>query len=363
MRYEKFPKQYPSMVHHIICSSKEQLTPLDHCLSEDLSDEMRNSCIQLHEYVEHLLSDMYDAPEEYGFPVHVLEDFVGSSTVNGMKQKYPSKTKTILSHTRNSVDRYMFTLSLLAYEGTLENDTLVVPKEVYAAIDKKVNTSTSPISLEQRLTALERTGLIETEQGFVCKSYPQMFLSLCTLSQKTKGKSSGFPYFLYSKLDFRNITSNYKPVPSDYFSPLSEDRKYLAYKIHDLLIKAGCKPKISTFFKVEYKYKGKQVIQLDTAESTLRVRITDAYAWEEHDEINEKLKMLPIEDQKEALRHVWRCTACSTSHLGMFVTILGHKCRVCGGGQIAFNWEDPVEKEISLMEKLWNMRLELVDNQ
>jgi len=96
-------------------------------------------------------------------------------------------------------------------------------------------------------------------------------------------------------------------------------------------------------------------------ESMLDVRIIGTYNWDDHTLINSRLERESPEFQKQALRHVWRCNACATTHLGMFVTVLGKRQRVCGGGQIGFRWYNPADDELEYIKKLIQLRIEIID--
>ncbi|MDR0324674.1 MAG: hypothetical protein LBI19_01090 [Oscillospiraceae bacterium] len=99
----------------------------------------------------------------------------------------------------------------------------------------------------------------------------------------------------------------------------------------------------------------------DDGEHMLDIRIVSAYNQDDPALINSRLEKEPPEFQKQALRHVWRCNACSTSHLGAFVTVLGKRQRVCGGGLIGFRWRDPDDEGLEMLKRLIAFRCEIID--
>lgn len=360
MNFSKELTSFPSTVHRIIYSNAREVIPLELSLIDINDPSLRTSCGAFHQFIMDMLSDMYEFPEEYFFPVLELENFLGGSKVNGMKQKYPSKTKNILSRTVNVVNRYMVLLCKIAFMGTNYNDRLEVPQESFSSIENVVNSLTSPISLEKRLHALARIGLIQTDAGFISTRHPNMFPAMCALAQKTNGKTSGFGFYNFTKVDFRNITKNYKPKFSDYFLPLADAKHKIAYQLHDVAAEYGCRPTVSTYLKVDYKYKGTHVMCIDSSDSNLQIRLTGAYGWDDKALINHRLEKEPLEFQKEVLRHIWRCNACSTSHLGQFVEVLGKRQRVCGGGQIGFLWRNPSYEDIDIIRHVIELRCEII---
>ena len=222
----------PSAVHKCIYSSARGITPLERSLSFVADSEMRSSCTAFHRFLIDMLSDMYDHPEAYDLPVGELEKFCDGKKINGMKQKYPSKTKTVLSHTRNSVHVYMMLLCMLARGEASER------------IEKFVNAGRSPISLEKRLEAIERVGYTAR--------FSEMSKAMQALAKKCD-KFSGFDFFAFCNAEFRNIDKKYKPTYEDYFNPLISAQRKHAESLHKFAINNKLTPAISTFWKAEYK--------------------------------------------------------------------------------------------------------------
>ena len=354
---------FPSGVHRCIYAAARGITPLDRSLASVEDPGMRASCEEFHGFFMDFLSDMYDHPEAYGLPVMALENFCNGKTVNGMKQKFPSKTKSILSQTRNSVNGYMVLLYMMGRLGVLSGDILSLSPDDLKEADKRTNTSVSPIPLAVRLRALARVGLLQEGGGFVSKRHPGMFPAMCALAKKAK-KQSGFDYFAFKNAEFRNIGANYKPTYEDYFHPLIESQLKQANTLHEYAIKMGLKPTVSTFWKVEYKYKGAQVMCIGTEgdhERKLDIRLVGTYNWDDPGLINDRLIKESPEFQKYAVRHVLRCDACSTAHLGRFVTVLGKRQRVCGGGLIGFRWNNPDDGDVEAIKQFIRLRMEIIE--
>ncbi|MDR0294225.1 MAG: hypothetical protein LBH95_08760 [Oscillospiraceae bacterium] len=354
---------FPSAVHSQVYAHARGLTPLERSLSAASGPDMRASCAACHGFMTGMLSDMYDNPEEYALPVMALEEFCGGVTVNGMKRRSPSKTKDILSQTRNVVHGYIALLCMLGKAGVLDGDTLGVSESDLAVMDQQVSTARSPISLAKRLKALSRVGLTSDSGQFISTRYPGMFPAICALAKKCE-KLSGFAFFAFGNADFRPLGAKYKPTYEDYYAPLISEQREQAESLHDFALQNNMSPAIGTFWKVDYKYKGAQVMcvgSMGDCERLLDVRIIGAYNWDDPALINGRLEREPREFQKQALRHIWRCDACSTSHLGMFVTVLGKRQRVCGGGMIAFRWRNPAGGDLEILKRLIQMRCEIID--
>ena len=356
--------EFPSAVHRCIYSEARGLTPIERSLGGVADPEMRESCAQYHAFLVDMLSDMYENADEYALPVMALEKFLDGKKINGMKQKFPSKTKAILSQTRNAVGGYVILLYLLGNFGELQGGVLSVSAENAAAIKKRVNAPTSPIPLDVRLKALARVGLESDGYCFSSARYPKMFAAMCALAKKA-AKTSGFDYFAFTNAEFRNIDIKYKPTYIDYFNPLTARQREHAEILHNYAIGNKLNCMINTFWKVDYKYKGTQVMCIGAEgdrERLLDIRVLGAYNWEDHALINNRLAGEPPEFQRHALRHIWGCDACSTSHLGRFVTILGKRRRVCGGGLIGFRWRNPDAADLEYIKRLIDFRCEIIED-
>ncbi len=353
---------FPSMVHRTIYSAARGIYPLNKSLEVLEDASLQASAAAYHGFVMALLSDMYDHPEAYHLPVLMLENFCAGKTVNAVKQKYPSKMKAILAQTRNSVHGYVALISHLGRLGKRTGDTLIVSPEDMQAIAKQVNTSTSPIALDKRLDALRRVGLECEGNVLTAVQYPGMLPALCALAAKAM-PMSGFNFFAFSTVDFRCLRPKYKPAPVDYFRPLISAQRAQAEALHAFAVANGLTPTINTYWKVDYKYKGAQVMCIGSEgdhERLLDVRIIGTYHWNDSALINSRLAQQPQEFQRQVLRHIWRCDACATTHLGMFVWVLGKKQRVCGGGVIGFRFRNPNTEDIAVMKQLICMRCQII---
>lgn len=354
---------FPSTVHKNIYYIGRGIVPIKRSTEYIDMPDLYASCEEFHAFVIEMLSDMYDNPEEYHMPVMELENFCGNKKINGMKQKYPAKTKKILAITRNSVISYIKLLCLLGMHGSINGDELIVSISDMTQIEKNVSSSISPISLDDRFKALSRLGLLYNNESLVSKKYPNMFDAMHALATKVD-KLSGFDFFSFSTLDFRNLKESHKPTHIDYYDTLISSQRDQAYHLHDYALQWKLIPSINTFNKVDYKYKGLQVMCISSQgdhERMLDVRITCAYRWDNQDLINKRLEKESQEFQKQALRHVWRCDACATTHLGMFVTVLGKRQRVCGAGLIGFRWQNPKTDELELLKRIIQLRCEVID--
>ena len=357
-------RDFPSTVHRGVYAFARGITPLEYSLAVVTDCNMRESCTDYHNFIVDTLSDMYDNTEAYYLPVGQLEKFLCGKKLNGMKQKFPSKTKAMLSQERNTTHGYILLFYMLGKTGIMNGNSLIISDEDMELISKNVNTPTSPISLEKRLKALARMGFLRTDSGFVSTRYPNMFPAMCAFAKRA-AKPSGFDFFLFSICEFRNIYKKHRPSWEDYFRPLATDQREMAYRLHDFAVKNKMKPVISTYWKVDYKYKGTQVMCIGSEgdrERLLDVRIVGAYNWENHALINDRLAKESPELQKLVLRHIWRCDACATSHLGMHIKVLGKRQRVCGGGQIGFRWRNPAADDFEALRKLIQLRCDFIDN-
>ncbi len=352
--------EFPSTVHRNIYSAARQLTPLNRSLGSMEEGELKDSCKAYHAFMLDMLSDMYENPEAYGLPVHMLEDFLGGRKLNGVKRKEPAKTEKIRSQTYNAVNGYQVLLCMLGRNGRLQGNRLEVSPDAMNNIEKRTSTSISPIPLAARLNALVRVGLKREGGSFVSDRYPNMFAGMCALANSCENMNS-FGYFAFQNLEFRNIGSKYRPTYEDYINPFTAERRAIAGEIDDCARKRKAKPACNTFWKVDYKYKGGQAMCLENAHGDLIIRVTGTYGWDDPKLINGRLEQESLEFQRYILRHLWGCTGCSTSHLGAFAWVLGHKRRVCMGGGIGFRWTNPGSEDVDAITRCLEIRCRIID--
>jgi hypothetical protein len=196
--------------------------------------------------------------------------------------------------------------------------------------------------------------------GFVSVRHPNMFMGMCALANSSE-KMNSFGYFAFQNLELRNIRSKYKPIYEDYVHPLISGRRSVADEIDACARNIKLKPACNTFWKVDYKYAGAQVMCLENDHGDLIIRITATYSWDDPALINNRLGGESSEFQRYILRHLWGCTGCSTSHLGVFVIVLGHKRRVCMGGGIGFRWTNPTHEDVDAIRKCLEFRCGIID--
>lgn len=357
---------FPSAVHSLIYFTARGIIPLEQSLADIADSDMRVSCMAFHGFVMAMLADMYDNPVEYHLPVMLLEDFCEGRKINGLKQKYPSKAKNVIARTRNAVNNYIELLYKLGTYGETSGETLVFSSEALDKYDKTLKGSVRSICVADMFKAMARVGITVRENEVTSKEYPTMFPALCALSRLAR-TNSGFDFFAFRTLDFRNLNGRHKPAYKDYFRPLTEMQKKQAYALQDFAASRKMKPTISTFWKVDYKYKGSQVMcigsEWNLGEMALDIRVMGTYHWDDPSLINDRLAQESPDFQKNILRHILRCTACSTTHLGMFVTVLGKKQRVCGGGAIAFRWKNPDDEDMAVIKRVIELRCGIIDEQ
>ena len=352
--------EFPSTVHRNIYSAARQLTPLGRSLGTIENGALKASCEMYHAFMLDMLSDMYENPEAYGLPVMLLEDFLNGRKLNGVKRKQPAKTEKIRSQTHNAVNGYQVLLCMLGRNGEPHDNKIQLPPGTLDAVAKRTSSSSSPIPLKTRLNALTRAGLVQEGDSFISTRYPDMFAGMCALAAASEEMNS-FGYFAFQNLEFRSIGLKYKPTYEDYTNPLIAERRMIADEIDAYARKLKAKPACNTFWKVDYKYKGVQVMCLEAERGDLGIRITGTYGWDDPALINRLLEQESPELQRYLLRHLWGCTGCSTSHLGVFVTVLGHKRRVCMGGGIGFRWINPIHEDMASIRKCLEVRCRIID--
>ncbi len=352
---------FPSAVHRDIYCAARYMTPLSRSLPAVLDSALRESCAAYHGFLEAMLSDMYDHPEAYHLPVMALENHLGGMKLNGVRRRFPKETESVLSQTRNAVFGYQKLLYVLGQKGVVSGETLTLSPDARADIAKAVKTSVSPIPLDKRLTALSRVGLAERDGVVVSERHPGIFSAMAALAgahQTKPGMCGGFGFFAFQNAEFRNIVKPYKPAPEDYLHPLVPERKARAEDLHAWASENKLRPDISTFWKVNYKYKGNQTMCVESQDGVLRVRVVISYG--ESDALDQRLALEPAETQKHALRHLQRCTLCNPKCGGPYVTLLGRRSRRCGG-VLGFQWINPDKDDLEMIKQFAGYRIDMTD--
>lgn len=375
MQFEKTFTEFPDCVHRLIYLTALRQTPLENSLSntEGIGDDLLESCKQYHQFIMDLLSRMYQDPDSFGMNPGKYEAFMGGKKENAMKRKMPEKTNAIRSETYNCVASYFRLLNRFAQYSALEKQSLLLSMGSYQDIlthydseyNKKIKNTEKLIPYQIRLNGLKQAGLeihIQ-EDGSVRVTndlYPKMFQAMHQLSHSGWGKKPyGEHNFLYT--DFRQIW-NEKHIPcyEDFMRILPDAQKAVMDQIRSNALAAGLKEACKTFWKVDYLYKGKHVMCIDSETDWMgekgprcnngRVKINGG---------NTEHYLDNIRNEGEAfidyfMKHLSYCVACSTSHIGRLCDIFGRKVRICCEPHTRIM--NPAVKDLSYISKLIEIR-------
>lgn len=368
---------FPSRVHRIIYITALRQTPLSLSLADTggMEPSLIESCNAYYAYIQSMLSDMYENADSWHLGAGVLDKFLNGKKENAMKQKQPARTLVLRSETYNSVPHYFRFLFTLGQLGNVENQCLMVPAEAYKKIRtvydrefaQKPTGTQKNIAYSDRLKAFQRAGLYVTEQTdgsakVTCVPYPTMFQAMCVLAKSAAHvKTFGEHNFMFC--DFRQIERSYNPCYEDVVSPLSDDQRAVADAIHQMALAMKLRVSCTTYWKVNYHYKGKHVMCLDTddfnGEKTglchnVRFRINGS-----HDD--RYLEMITGEGdafKQYLMKHLNYCTACSTSHLGWFKEMWGRKVRLCC--EPHFRIINPKNTDLKYIRKFIELRMDMI---
>ncbi len=365
-QYKALEKVYIDMI---------QLTPLSVSLknTEKEDQNLISSCKEFYRFKKSMLEDMYENWEVYGLPTGELERYLNGRKVNGVKQSGKSEYKKVcklLSDAYNADQSYSNFLYDIALNGVYQEGKLYIEKEVFKQIQmiydgqlsKKKNLINMVIPYDTRLKAFERNGLtlhVHDDNIIISsETYPNMLLAMSQLA-KSGNKVKTFGRFNFDNCEFRQIFKPYSPCYEDVVRTLLDERIKVSNHIHLYLEEKHIKPKCETYWKVNYKYKGTQLLQIATNGEDFRVRITLAYWWDESDLLNSRLEKLDTEIQRYCLRNLNYCVGCSISHKGGIAVILGKRKRLCGGIGIDIN--NPTVKELENIKRFIEIRCEIID--
>ena len=350
-------------MHSNIYTYARRILPLSRTLDAVQDPAMRKSCAALHGFVMDMLSDMYDNPEAYHLPVMKWEELLGGKTLDAVKRDYPKKIKAVHSRTTHVASQYMGFLWWVGQKGRIENDAFLISAEDLQSVSKKFSSNTSPIKLEKRLEALNRTGLMTeflptNEYLFVSKNYPDMFPALHAL-----------PHENLSMLDFRSISGKYKPTHDDYFYSMITEQRERAYELHGYAIERKMRVSLNANWGVLYHYKSKHVMTIRTNDDVKRfvgVSVIGKDRTDPHTVIDEYLVKEPKDLQEQAQRRMSgcdtsQCIMCSTYCSGKYVTVLGKQHQICGEGSIFYDWREPMAADMGRIKRLIDIRCEYIE--
>ena len=350
-----------SVIHRNIYLAARRLTPLERSLAGVQDEALQASCAAYHGFVLDMLSDMYENPHAYGLPAGELEALLQGKKVNALRLTNPEQTKALQWATGDSLVIYLQLLCLMGQLGTCVEPGLLLSAAEMETVVKQVTAVHSAVSAQSALTALERVGLVWDGVRLVSQRHPGMFAGMCALARSAQ-KLSGFGFFAFCNCEFRNIIKPYKPVFEDYIQPLYEESKHAAEKIRAAALALDLKPIVSSvFWKLYYKHKSEAVLTLDMENQWLSVHVTGVYGHHDLSWMEEKLAAESPAFQQYILRHLQRCVACTATHLGRHITLLGKRQRVCGGGGIAFIWREPGEEDMAAIMKCIAFRKAIID--
>ena len=375
-------QEFPSQVHHRIYLERAFLVPLEVSLQneEDLPADLAEGCRQYYEFLQRLLSGLYDDPLRFGLPAGAFEAFLNGSKPHAKKRQDPKGYDKLRSVTYSAGTTYQRFLYRFCREAALRGDQLFLEGKAWEKLmhefrgDRKQRPDDflTGVPYPLRLARLREYGL-ELESGeasgvLCCPGRPLMLRAMKALADAGQ-RVKPFDWYGIHYCEFRHLLSPCKPTFEDVVRHLDGERQRPLRAIHQYLLDHKARPSCTTFHKVDYKYRGVQAVQIGIDEFSVRslknqiyVRVNGAYWWWPDGEklVNGQLLRRDAELQEYAQRHVNYCTGCSTSHdHGGYATILGRRKCLCGG--IDFKAFTPGMEEVSQLEKLIDIRLELTD--
>lgn len=379
MQFMKDKREFPTYVHKVIYLNALRQTPIERSLAstDGVDHKLVRSCQEYYNFVMDMHSDMYENPSAWGMDPGEYDEFLGNRKENGMKQKQPSKTKVLRSKARNCIQPYQHLLLSLGKIGRLVNSALILSNEEYYGIKKYYDVRLNPklkntfilVPYQVRLNAFQRIGLIITESDngvtIISKRYPNMLQAMIELAKSSVDVET-FGEHNFHHTDFRQIFYRYTPQYVDVVQPLIDSQRDIIDLVHALAPELGLTSDCSTYWKINYHYKGVHVMCIDTDDrfehrsklvNTVRIRINGAMS--ELQIYLDKIREQGDELVKYFMRHLSYCTACSTTHLGLKCEVFGRNVRVCGGP--TFQIINPSESDIEYIRKFIELRKEMIE--
>lgn len=369
---EKMRVVAPDRVREKIDLLMQQVTPIETALSEMgiESKELLDSCKEYHSFICEMLEDMYSYPLEYGFVPGKLEAFLDGKEINSFKLTQPTKIKALLTEADDGPYSYYRFLYEVAIRAEQRKMNLFISQKKYEEIRIQFDNYMKPqkknknflVDYDIRLAAFTRNGLIvkEADNGVEISNnkYPQMFGALLALAESVASvKTFGMQGFYHC--EFRMITSRHKPDFNDILQPLSVNNKEMMIKLNEIALQGKMSPSYNTFWKVNYKWKNRQVMQFSITGKELTVTVTGAV-----DEEQRKLLTEYVKDEEPAFvtfiqDNLKACTGCAYDHIGVIVDVFGTPRRVCSNA-ISVRVRNPEEKDVEFLIKFIEYRKKLI---
>ncbi|MCL2604161.1 MAG: hypothetical protein FWD90_06755 [Defluviitaleaceae bacterium] len=299
-------------VQHSTQELMNDLIPIEITLNAETTSKldslMIQSCRELHAFITHLYTDIYDNPDDYGL---LIDD----------------------KETRNRAFGFLNFVWEGIPDGELINDSLVwIP-----GFAKKINhhkginklLAKTPYSVRQRLDFMQRYGLhIEEKEGgayITNTEYPHMFLSLQKLRQAAKKHYAGS--VVYRNCEFRLLANpKYQPTLADIMhNRVSSETRDFLFQLDAYAREQKLKPEYRVKECIYYRYKGKRVLSITIRRYSVSILIDIG----DIDRINKQ----PYPDDFKAFvkKNMGYCTHCFPHHGGgKKVVLFGKQVGVCG---------------------------------
>lgn len=374
MQFTRDIVEHPDELRKSIFRAALSLTPLDVSLQDcsKFDPEMLKSCKSYHSFIVSMLQDMYDNPQRYGFRPNALEEFLDGRKINYYKQKAPSKLEPLLVETRDGVYSYYRFLYEIAANAVVSNDRLILSNDAYQNILLQFGGSTAGkgkkkskdliIPYPVRIDALKHNGFILTENADAVEvssgHFPDMLLAMHELAVSA-AKIKVFGQQGFNNCEFRQIYQVYYPDFDDIIQPLTDYEREVARKFHKIARDSKMSASYKTFWKANYKYKGRQVMQLLVNGNELRVLITGTNSEAQIQCMNELLLEEDSAFQKYVMKYLHYCLACSSTHLGCFIHVLGRRVRVCSNS-IRLVKLNPTLEDVNYFQRFIELRKKVI---
>lgn len=257
MNFNVNTNHFPSDFHREIWWWGVGIVPLEETITDTLKaqfpEEVIGGCYQWHSYFQELTSDMYENPEAY-FPA--------------------------------SARQYRDILENICIHGDIEENNIVIDKDVWNAYIRKTNDrksySEKNLTLEYCLANLGRTGLVCTENGDTVvisqTKYPLIFHAMKVFEISPNARKTPARHH-FAHCEFRQL---YKTHADNYIGLLrrASDESREILKIIDQYSKHLKIQRYIHFATIKYKYKNIRILDLNfygDEYPTLRINIQAEY--------------------------------------------------------------------------------------
>jgi len=349
--FDRNQTYFPTFIHRALFYRANFLRTPEISLAGINDEKTKSAYMDLYHFLYDFYVDIYKNPQDYHLDTFGLEDLCkgknwGIVKINAGWRK-DNATIEKLDEIDISIFPWRFVWEILS-KFHLENNKAVFEKDIFNKLIKRFQKKCYPKPyLNTICKFLERNGIIaeETENNFVLSSrkHPAIFVVLKQwndLLEKTNKTNKRYLYHsAFHHLDYRAFLPDWKISFEDVLYGFDDKTRDFIKEINDFMVSMKINCKIEREWSLEYKFKGKSLLNFNIADDRpfFRIPMFNVFS-EEYKLFESKIESLPNKDKIKSFckKNAKRCRLCGchpvpASMLGCWIEVFGKKIKICGG--------------------------------